>query len=64
MVLSLENNLAGPDIPGEEFLAKVGRLRNGCRRAEEMGLAELLRPDARAPSTWSHQRASVRRDLR
>jgi hypothetical protein len=42
MVLGLEDDVAGPDVPGEEFLAKVGRLRNARMRAEEMALAELV----------------------
>jgi hypothetical protein len=42
MVLGLEDDLAGPDTPGEDYLAKVGRLRNARMRAEEMALAELV----------------------
>jgi hypothetical protein len=51
MVLSLEDDLAGPDVPGEEFLAKVGRLRNARMRAEEMALAEMVYSQAPEPNT-------------
>ena len=51
MVLSMEDDLAGPDIPGEEYLAKVGRLRNGRKRAEEMALAELVYSQTPEPGT-------------
>jgi hypothetical protein len=51
MVLSLEDDLAGPDIPGEEYLAKVGRLRNGRKRAEEVALAELVYSQTPEPGT-------------
>jgi hypothetical protein len=56
-VLSLEDDLAGPDIPGEEFLANVGRLRNARMRAEAMTLAELVYSQPRSParSTWRRQ---------
>ena len=51
MVLSMEDDLAGPDIPGEEYLAKVGRLRNGRMRAEEVALAELVYSQTPEPGT-------------
>jgi hypothetical protein len=51
MVLSLEDDLAGPDIPAEEYLAKVGRLRNARMRAEEMALAELIYSQTPEPNT-------------
>jgi hypothetical protein len=51
MVLSLDDDLAGPDIPGEEYLAKVGRLRNGRMRAEEIALAELIYSQTPEPGT-------------
>ena len=51
MVLGLEDDLAGPDILGEEFLAKVGRLRNARMRAEEMALAELIYSQTPEPNT-------------
>jgi hypothetical protein len=51
MVLSMEDDLAGPDVPDEEFLAKVGRLRYGRMRAEEMALAEMVYSQTPEPGT-------------
>lgn len=36
--------LAGPDVPGEPWLEKVGRMENARLRAEEMIRHELLTP--------------------
>lgn len=46
-VIELSGWLAGPDIPGEGYLGKVGRLNNAKMRAEEMVLREevLLAPE-------------------
>jgi hypothetical protein len=51
MTLELEDDLAGPDIPGEEFLEKVGRLQYGRMRAEEMALTELIYSQTPEPDT-------------
>jgi len=49
----LEVKLAGEDPPGENYLAKVGRLSNARQRAEEMVLREqvLLAPETLATET-------------
>lgn len=39
---TLELELAGPDRPGEEFLARVGQRNMARMRAEEMVLRELV----------------------
>ncbi len=41
-VQELQDQMAGPDHPGEEYLAKVGRLNMARLQAEEMALAELV----------------------
>ncbi len=41
-VVDLTPQLAGPDRPGEGFLAKTGRLNAARARAEELVLSELL----------------------
>ncbi|SDT36661.1 TnpV protein [Jiangella sp. DSM 45060] len=41
-VQELQDQLAGPDVPGEDYLAKVGRLNMTRLQAEEMALAELV----------------------
>lgn len=38
--------LAGPDVPGEATMDKVGRLNNARARAEELVRAEMLIPPA------------------
>ena len=47
--IDLSRELAGPDLPGEEFLAKVGRLNNARMRAAEIIRSEMLMP----PSSMS-----------
>ena len=54
----LSRELAGPDQPGEGYLAKLGRLNNARMRAEEEILPELILiapetddPDPNDPST-------------
>jgi len=46
-VEELATQLAGPDTPGEDYLAKVGRLTNARGRAEEIVLPQevLLAPE-------------------
>ncbi|NIK54310.1 hypothetical protein [Kribbella shirazensis] len=41
-VVDLAPQLAGPDRPGEGFLAKTGRLNAARAQAEELVLSELL----------------------
>ncbi|MFI6827539.1 hypothetical protein ACIBG5_10600 [Kribbella sp. NPDC050241] len=41
-VVDLTPQLAGPDQPGEGFMAKTGRLNAARARAEELVLSELL----------------------
>jgi hypothetical protein len=41
-VTDLADDLAGPDLPGEDYLAKTGRLTAARTRAEEAVLTELL----------------------
>ncbi len=41
-VQELQDQLASPDQPGEQYLAKVGRLNMAGKQAEEMALAELV----------------------
>ncbi|TDD65400.1 TnpV protein [Jiangella aurantiaca] len=41
-VQELQDQLAGADVPGEDYLAKVGRLNMARLQAEEMALAELV----------------------
>ena len=41
-IQSLEADLAGSDPPGEEYLAKLGRLRMARASAEEQVLSELI----------------------
>ena len=38
----LSQELEGPDVPGEGYLAKVGRLRSARFRAQTQALRELL----------------------
>lgn len=45
--------LAGPDLPDETYLEKVGRINNARTRAAEMVMAELPRPVDR--SEWEHR---------
>ncbi|AMM34787.1 hypothetical protein SA2016_4135 (plasmid) [Sinomonas atrocyanea] len=44
MVLDLEVKIAGPDVPGEAYLEKVGRLNAARNQAEEVARAEILAP--------------------
>jgi hypothetical protein len=46
-VIELSAQIAGPDIPGEGYLGKVGRLNNARMQAEEVLLREevLLTPE-------------------
>lgn len=44
MVLELEVRIAGPDVPGEAYLEKVGRLNAARNQAEEIARAEILAP--------------------
>lgn len=41
-IQELEDALAGPDVPGEEFWDKAGRLRMARHQAEEIVLPELI----------------------
>lgn len=41
-VMNLEDQVAGPDLPGETFLEKVGRLNAAKMTAEEIVLKELV----------------------
>lgn len=40
----LSRQLAGPDLPGETWLEKVGRINNARLRAEEIVRSEVLMP--------------------
>lgn len=42
LIQELTDLLAGPDLPGEEFLAKVSRLNAARSMAEERALADLV----------------------
>lgn len=42
--IELSDDLAGPDVPGETYLEKVGRLNNARKRAEEVIQADWLTP--------------------
>lgn len=42
--IELSDELAGPDVPGETYLEKTGRLNNARKRAEEVIQAEWLTP--------------------
>ena len=44
--IELSDELAGPDVPGETYLEKVGRLNNARKRAEEVIQADWLTPPA------------------
>jgi len=44
-VFELEDALAGPDVPGESFLEKAGRLRMARHTAEAQVVRELLLPE-------------------
>ncbi len=43
-VTSLTIELSGPDVAGETYFEKIGRIENAKLRAEEMVRAELLVP--------------------
>jgi len=43
-IADLTTQLAGPDVPGETFEQKVGRLNSAKMRAEEIVAADLLTP--------------------
>lgn len=45
--------LAGPDLPGETYLEKVGRINNAKTRAVEIVMADLPRPVDQ--SEWEHR---------
>ncbi len=47
--LERSHQLAGPDQPGEEYLAKVARLTAARRQAEEMVISEML---PQPPEDW------------
>lgn len=42
--IELSDELAGPDVPGETYLEKIGRLNNARKRAEEVIQADWLTP--------------------
>ncbi|GAB2748241.1 TnpV protein [Sinomonas soli] len=44
MVAELEARIAGPDVPGEAYLEKLGRLNAARNQAEEIARAEILAP--------------------
>lgn len=48
--------LAGPDLPGETYLEKVGRINNAKTRASEIVMADLPRPTDQ--SEWEHRFAT------
>lgn len=48
-VSELEIVLAGPDLPDEGYLGKVGRLNNARMQAEEVATQELLHPPLPEP---------------
>jgi hypothetical protein len=49
-IQQLQDALAGPDLPGESYLEKVGRLNMARLQAEEQVLRELiLIPEPEAP---------------
>jgi hypothetical protein len=56
-VEELQVSLAGKDTPGEEYLAKVGRLTNARMRAEEIVLREevLLAPPETAEEDYTDE---------
>lgn len=41
-VVELSSTLAGPDMPGEDYLEKVGRLNAARSQAQEIALDELV----------------------
>ena len=43
-VTTLTLQLQGPDVPGETYFAKIGRIENAKLRAEEIVQADLLTP--------------------
>lgn len=45
-VTTLTVQLQGPDVPGETYFAKIGRIENAKLRAEEIVRADLLMPPA------------------
>lgn len=45
-VVNLTIQLQGPDVPGETYFQKVGRIENAKLRAEEVVREELLVPPA------------------
>lgn len=48
MVMELATQLEGPDLPGETYFEKVGRLNAAKMQAEEIVRAELLTPMSEA----------------
>ena len=42
--IELSDEFAGPDVPGETYLEKIGRLNNARKRAEEVIQADWLTP--------------------
>lgn len=73
-VQDAEDQIAGPDLPGETYLEKVGRLTAARGQAEELVLADLLyaippedddeedgfSPEAKA---WFQEDRQIRADL-
>lgn len=43
-ITELQTELAGPDLPGESYLQKVGRLNSAKMQAEEIVLTEEVFP--------------------
>jgi len=46
----LEDALAGPDVPGESFMDKVGAAAHGAVPCEDLVIRELLLPEPDAPA--------------
>lgn len=53
LVDQLTTDLAGPDLPGESYLAKLGRLRMARFTAEAQVLREMLLPDEQQTLAWT-----------
>ncbi|MGC0252158.1 hypothetical protein [Pseudactinotalea sp. Z1748] len=64
-IANLTRQFAGPDLPGESYLEKVGRLNNARARAMEVAWAEQT--EAFSPQvtreTWANEAAETLEDL-
>lgn len=52
-IADLTAQLAGPDVPGESYLEKVGRINNARSRATEIVMADVSRPVDQ--DDWEHR---------